>query len=161
MTMYTAKNITLREFVLNLFWYNGHIYNWYDVAHEDFLWGCYERWAKLTPNHTRLWDLYLDKENNPVRFWAAMAWAYGWKDITLERMEEILKDPTMKGGYLIEAFDKGVEAYEDTLYFEADVDAADAVDRDIENYCEELMIEEYENRNFVDTEAALLKTYWR
>tara|TARA_B100000925_G_C21834597_1_gene398684 strand:- start:9 stop:221 length:213 start_codon:yes stop_codon:yes gene_type:complete len=54
-----------------------------------------------------------------------------------------------------------IEAIED-IYFEADVDASDAVDRDIENYREQLLVEDYEeNREYHDVDGALLKTYWR
>ena len=53
-----------------------------------------------------------------------------------------------------------IEALED-IYFEADVDASDAVDRDIENYREQLLVEDYEeNREYHDVDGAELKTYW-
>jgi len=160
MPHHNKKNITLKEFMENLHWYHYHLTNWYDMEHEDFLLGWFERWAALTPNHARLWELYLNKAKEPVRFWAAMAWAYGWKNVTFEDIEEILKDPNLKGGRRYEAFDKGVEAYQDTLYFGADIDATEAVDRDIENYQDQLLAEEYEN-TYVDTDGATLKTYWR
>lgn len=154
--------MTLREFAIELVAYGARTFNWGDMAHEEFLAKHMKHLACTTADHARLWELYTNRTKEPVRYWAGIAWAYGWKTVTLADIEALLpKTGKVNHGDMYEAFDKGVEAYEDTLYFEADVDATDAVDRDVEAYEDQLLIEEYENRNFIDPEATLQKTYWR
>ena len=157
---YKNNHPTLKEYMQHLNWYFHHLFNWHDWEHERFLERKAAQWALLSPNHARLWQLYQSSVEEPVRFWAAMAWAYGWKNVTLKDIEIMMKEETKYW----KTFDKGVEAYEATLYFEADVDATRAVDRDVEAYRatleEEALIEEYENQEYIDTDGALLKTYW-
>ena len=81
--------MTLKEFAIALIVYGARTINWGDMDYEQFLANHHKHLACTSKDHLRLWELYNNRTKEPTRYWAAIAWAYGWKNVTLKDIEAL------------------------------------------------------------------------